>query len=1072
MASFDPSVILAILVATRAAGERKKFEKDWKDNVDKRVDNWVKNRENQSKYRPQLQWEANVVEYVMFFRALGTNISIHGPRFVPPALNDYRLRLSKKIKPEIAYLRPINIIHPVFYSDIAKCPHWGSEDVSWDSWTTSGSREVHGLRREETALGYKLKHENCTPDEGSTVPKTRVLATTNPAFWAKWEHWKIPRGIPYFFSRCSVTRDLFDLIIEFRPSSTSSGLSEHIKQLHLLEYHEHSLEYLQAYQKIYAAPGSLPFFSSSVEPFSAPNEAGHYNDTAITDDMIRDVYMAFVEDTRSEESDEYIRNLSPGICLSADNTFKAAGKATVVDASKARTKLMKGGNLSMLNELNEIVAWRFCQSASPVEMNEVLLGLKKRCEELGIDLPEMIVVDNCCQVRSEILKALPEIAICLDVYHFMMRYLAVIINGMNNPHRGEVATDVRNAILINSASKGVLAQYWSKEEQETNMLAVYDKHCKKGGVWSAAAHTVHTAQLKHLRKGCLSRPRQDIAADGSRIEGSHKGWNSLQRAAASGLELQNALCHDFVLRRNIRISSSRNGGGSSGLDAFVQSTFGSHHARLVNHSASVLNDILHAEATKAKSSVNVKLLRPMLMNVDSGEVFGLVSSQHSDTFGGLLTIKSEPDENHLLDQVLDNPADPQTVLKDLNIDPILLLQPQQAPGHLSASITPVNTSGTLTPSNKGKEPDTPTTADSSLDAGVASLETPRKKQRVEDENVTKPATHPFFNLDLPRPPIPGASTIGQPSGSSSTAPQCDLTGLTELLPLPKHIDPTGSRPLTRSERLFLAGTGTNPKSLEISGSEFFLFMDMREELHWKSSDMTSRKWVEATALYNGRIGSGSVAKSPRALSDKLGEIERVILNRIATSKFLSQKNDDKFWKRHCFSVPLVKVESNDADVKSSADRVATCKRCNKIMYPGPKGSAENHKKGHCSDGFKQKIVEGEFAPWPQPAGLFTTGSEFHPLPFLAAIREVYEKLVVEADSNITMEREAFLLMLQKPGRIITSDAGAVLFKQFAGFTIPADDTTPEILFTELNGSKYLRVDALRDTDLSIASSST
>ena len=43
--------------------------------------------------------------------------------------------------------------------------------------------------------------------------------------------------------------------------------------------------------------------------------------------------------------------------MSADNTFRAAGKATVVNAAKTRTKLMKGGILSVLNELNEIVAW-------------------------------------------------------------------------------------------------------------------------------------------------------------------------------------------------------------------------------------------------------------------------------------------------------------------------------------------------------------------------------------------------------------------------------------------------------------------------------------------------------------------------------------------------------------------------------------------------------------------------------------------------------------------------------------------------------------------------------------------
>ncbi|KAJ6618617.1 hypothetical protein B0H10DRAFT_1795155 [Mycena sp. CBHHK59/15] len=165
MASFGPAVILAVLVATRSISERKSFEDSWKKAVRNTAVAWIYSYlKTQSKFLPQLQWEANIVEYVMFLyketkppknskatktypaRALGPNIPIYGPRFIPPSLNDHRLRMSKKINPEIAYLRPINIIHPVFYSDIGKCPSCGSEDITWDSWTTSGSREVHGLR--------------------------------------------------------------------------------------------------------------------------------------------------------------------------------------------------------------------------------------------------------------------------------------------------------------------------------------------------------------------------------------------------------------------------------------------------------------------------------------------------------------------------------------------------------------------------------------------------------------------------------------------------------------------------------------------------------------------------------------------------------------------------------------------------------------------------------------------------------------------------------------------------------------------------------------------------------------
>jgi hypothetical protein len=129
-----------------------------------------------------------------------------------------------------------------------------------------------------------------------------------------------------------------------------------------------------------------------------------------------------------------------------------------------------------------------------------------------------------------------------------------------------VAQDITKAILKTSATDKACATYWSKEEQEQKLQAAYEKWSKESTVWSAAAskvrlrltvckHTliyrqVHCEQMKHVRKGCLARPREDIPSDGSRIEGSHKAWNGIQRSFSSGLVMFRALGHDFVLRRN------------------------------------------------------------------------------------------------------------------------------------------------------------------------------------------------------------------------------------------------------------------------------------------------------------------------------------------------------------------------------------------------------------------------------------------------------------------------------------------------------------------------------------------
>ena len=115
-----------------------------------------------------------------------------------------------------------------------------------------------------------------------------------------------------------------------------------------------------------------------------------------------------------------------------------------------------------------------------------------------------------------------------------------------------------------------------------------------------------------------------------------------------------------------------------------------------------------------------------------------------------------------------------------------------------------------------------------------------------------------------------------------------LSALSTPLPLPELSQ------LTRSQLIFSAGTTINPRSLTIErGIEFFLFMDMRATHQWSSFTMNSRKWVGATKMYNEVLAkdrkskglSEVIKKNPRALMDKLGEIEPMIMKRLATNDF-------------------------------------------------------------------------------------------------------------------------------------------------------------------------------------------
>ncbi|KAK7027758.1 hypothetical protein R3P38DRAFT_3190841 [Favolaschia claudopus] len=1112
--------------------------KSWDTKVADHVASWIKaapaeSRGEDSQTRLQLTFEANVVEYVALMytesrhhgnskstgpKILPKGFPILGPRFVPPSLLEARKRTPANIQPQSLYIRPLNVVHPFYYDDFC-CPQCDSTDIKWDSWTGGGARGVvHGVRCEERAIGYQLRCNECKKkygqggsEAGAKGPDNEKLgysfATTNPKFWAKRQHWEIPRGVPIFFHRCALTRELFDLIIELRPSTTS--------ELHLLEYKQRELEYLEAYRTRFIPTFNFGSATDPIQEFSAPYSIDGYNDESITDDLITDTFIEFTDRTRAVECSKYLRTLK-AICINLDNTFKVAKKATVVNSSNERSKLMKGGVLSVLNELNQIICWRFCQSESTQEIVELLEGLKRRFALLGVDDPEMVTVDNCCHVRSGILQVFPLIKVLLDVHHLLMRYGAVILNGTRNPRRAEVMKDLRNSIIKEPANKDSPARYWTQSEQEARLSDAFTKWVTRGGVWSAAAHNVHNAQLNHVHRGCLARPRDDIASDGSRIEGSHKGWNGLQRSVASGLKLQTSLGHDFVLRRNIRVALD---GKTKYDDPFVKSTFGSHHIGLVDHNASLWNALLTPGSVLSQ--------RPRLVDVPSEEKFGIVPSAHADTFDGLFLIKPEPEDEDvdsmgLEDIYSEQPGEMYThhraiLIEELNLDPKLfdqpldvalsLPQPKQELPLNSASTRTVSSStstvGLQIKQSEAENLETPTPirsvsiaqprnsdiamTDISLSVDVpirstanTSIQGQKRKESDQDSDdlvirttildnnsdtipqtkkarIDKPVYPIFAALRAAASSEPSTSII--PSGSNNTpysVPTTDPTPSVQLsveelnkpLPLP---DGTVNK-LTPSQLLFQTGTGINPRTLQIAyGAEFYAFMDLRLQRQWKTFEMTPKRWAADTELYNDKLrllpGGSTSYKHPRALVDKLAEIEPKIIHRIQDDNYKSKCGKTAYWKKHCDAVSLVKVEPGEKAASTSARKPQTCTRCKTLKYPGSSGSPENHKKLFCSDGFRPTLTGETVAPWPLPPGVFSAGIHFHPRVLLAHVREVYTRLFVDKikREDLSLEDDAFLRLLDSRVVIVTGSdddklRGAVLFKMFATFSIPATDT--------------------------------
>lgn len=192
--------------------------------VKDRIACWTTNRETQSVNLEQIKWAAAVVAYINFVwkhtrvhgnakdgtrpTSLKTSVPFWGPRFVPPTYAALRKRdpVLAEIKPFIAYIKPLIVVHPFYdsYPDLRKCPQCGSTDkkkVKWDSWQNTGYREVRGIYHGETAIGYQLRCEDC-----EVQGKVHCFSTTSTEFWKKWEFWSIPSMSFVAVNFCRVTQ--------------------------------------------------------------------------------------------------------------------------------------------------------------------------------------------------------------------------------------------------------------------------------------------------------------------------------------------------------------------------------------------------------------------------------------------------------------------------------------------------------------------------------------------------------------------------------------------------------------------------------------------------------------------------------------------------------------------------------------------------------------------------------------------------------------------------------------------------------------------------------------------------
>ena len=130
-------------------------------------------------------------------KPLPVEVPIYGPRFVPPTYLHMKKRNSAfVIKPGTSYVRPLTIIHPYYFPNLAKCHQCGSENVKWEGWNAYGYRDVHGISYEETAMGSQLSCKACKEKGGRDEKGEKLhhcFSMTNAVVWENLQLWEIPR---------------------------------------------------------------------------------------------------------------------------------------------------------------------------------------------------------------------------------------------------------------------------------------------------------------------------------------------------------------------------------------------------------------------------------------------------------------------------------------------------------------------------------------------------------------------------------------------------------------------------------------------------------------------------------------------------------------------------------------------------------------------------------------------------------------------------------------------------------------------------------------------------------------
>lgn len=192
--------------------------------IERRARNWsiIREKERQSTYQPQLDFVSGTCEFTAFLanqirntkgekgakKKLDPRIPAYGSKFYPPTYVSEKLRkVTPNVTPDLSYLKPVTVLHPALIEELNFCPRCNAtgSDLSWNGWTTSGPRDVHGISSEEQVIGVQMRCNRCKVARGkgdtddNDEDPSYCWGTASSQFWENKEHWQVPSKSTYYY---------------------------------------------------------------------------------------------------------------------------------------------------------------------------------------------------------------------------------------------------------------------------------------------------------------------------------------------------------------------------------------------------------------------------------------------------------------------------------------------------------------------------------------------------------------------------------------------------------------------------------------------------------------------------------------------------------------------------------------------------------------------------------------------------------------------------------------------------------------------------------------------------------